>query len=186
MRDTYQTRLRHEKRDVAAFIIGQVKSAGGRFLEVNDGVFSLATEERAIEKACQALREKKWENRKPIHLIKSKIKKLSTKEGDKASKKANAELCTSSAPKKASVLSIPSRPLVSHAQPQPKASDTETPTLLHEVEVGTRIEVFWPLDQKYYAAKVKALVGSQAHLQYELDGVCEWLNLSEHNFKAVS
>lgn len=190
LREDYQKKPRHEKRVVAASVLERVKSTGGRFLEMSDGVFSQATEQRALEKVCQALREKKWESRKsllgPLYSNTSVSKKEDAKaQGQKAFTKSNNKL--RKVPKKASTTATSTKPSPSHQQSPPTPSETETPKLPNdEVEVGTRIEVFWPLDHKYYAATVKALIGSFAHLEYELDGVLEWLNLSEHSYRTIS
>lgn len=178
---------RQKKRILAASVIDRVKSMGGRFLEVNREVYSLATEARVLEKVCQALREKKWESRKsllgPLYTNKSSVKKENKVPHDKAPKKSNAKVVKLSTPKKTSTTAAPSWP----EQSPPKRPDTETPKAMNkEVEVGTRIEVYWPLDQKYYAAKVQAVNGHFVHLEYELDGVLEWLNLSEHIFRTIS
>ena len=192
LREQYKVMPRHEKRSLATSVLERVKSTGGRFLECDDrNVYVVASERRALEKACQALREKKWIIQKPkmfgsLNVItKPFVKREYKKREEKAPKnpqKINAKLSKASTPKKASTATSPD----SQKEPISKSPEAETPkSMSGEIEIGTRIEVYWPLDQKYYAARVKAVNGSSAHLEYELDGVLEWLNLSEHIFRTI-
>ena len=177
---------RHEKRIIAQAIVDRVKVEGGRFLEISNDAYVIASAARALEKAAQALREKKWENRKssllgPLYSNPPSPPKKETKiKPDKAPKKVITKPPKVPKPKKASTAAASSWPEQSLSKPP------ETESRNEDVDVGSRIEVYWPMDQKYYAAKVKAVNGQFVHLEYELDGVIEWLNLSEHTVRTVA
>ena len=50
-----------------------------------------------------------------------------------------------------------------------------------KIKVGSRIEVYWPEDEEYYAAKVTEIREPFYHIHYD-DGEEEWLPLAEHDF----
>jgi hypothetical protein len=183
----YKKIPRNEKRYLAQSVVHRVHAEGGRFLEPSGDGFIVASGARALEKVCQALREKKWESRKsllgPEYSGPPVPQKESKPQADKALKSSKVNLAKDSAPKKAPTAATPSW----HQPTQSKPLEADAPQSMNEgLEVGSRIEVYWPLDQKYYAAIVKAVHGGYVHLEYELDGVLEWLNLSEHTFRTMS
>jgi DNA mismatch repair protein MSH6 len=55
---------------------------------------------------------------------------------------------------------------------------------------GTRVEVYWPDDDTYYAATITKLRQRQNqtsyYLEYEIDGNCEWLDLSTVTYRLLS
>jgi len=50
---------------------------------------------------------------------------------------------------------------------------------------GTRLGIFWPLDQAYYYAVVEERVQNFVYLEYD-DLAKEWLDLTKHRYKIVS
>jgi hypothetical protein len=53
------------------------------------------------------------------------------------------------------------------------------------IQVGTRLDVFWPLDDQHYPATVtEQSTNGKVFLTYD-DGEKEWLNLTEHDFKLL-
>jgi hypothetical protein len=58
--------------------------------------------------------------------------------------------------------------------------------VLHKIQIGARLAVFWPLDDEYYSATVvtQASNGTQVSLLYD-DGDTEWIDLTEHDFKLL-
>ncbi|GAX11423.1 hypothetical protein FisN_22Lh108 [Fistulifera solaris] len=186
LREEYKNIPRNEKRHLAQAVVDRVHAEGGRFLEPSGDTFIVASEARALEKVCQALREKKWESRKSLlgpEYSGTPAQKERKHHIDKAIKSSKTNLAKAMAPKKAPTV-------VSSTWQQPtqlKSLEADAPQSMNEeLEVGSRIEVYWPLDQKYYAATVKAAHGVYVHIEYELDGVLEWLNLSEHTFRTIS
>ena len=55
-----------------------------------------------------------------------------------------------------------------------------------KVTLGSRISVYWPDDDEFYAAKVSKQSGksSKFYLEYD-DGECEWLDLSQERFRLL-
>ena len=53
---------------------------------------------------------------------------------------------------------------------------------VESVEIGSRICVYWPLDQRSYVATVLDKESNRAHLQYLEDGLTEWIDLTRHWF----
>jgi DNA mismatch repair protein MSH6 len=66
-----------------------------------------------------------------------------------------------------------------------KAATTATAPLT----TGTRVEVYWPDDDLYYAATITRLRQRQqqttSYLEYE-DGQCEWIDLSTETYRVLS
>jgi hypothetical protein len=64
-------------------------------------------------------------------------------------------------------------------------NDNDTPDC-QNVEVGSRIAVYWPDDDVYYKATVIRERNKRRpfYLKYD-DGVCEWIDLCEHKFRLL-
>lgn len=62
------------------------------------------------------------------------------------------------------------------------ASDKDT--TVATVIIGCRIEVYWPDDDEWYAAKVSKHRGKQHYLEYD-DGQSEWIDLSNERIKML-
>jgi len=151
-KEAYNQASRYEKSPVAYLVMNRVKALDppGQFLEMCcDGTFIVAPFEKAFEKTCQALREKKW-------------------------------------------LSAPSRTCKPKGNgggvPQPSKSSEKD---VHDergrkVGVGSRVSVFWPLDNTHYAARVCERGEQGWQLLYEEDGEKEWLDLKNHSFVVLS
>lgn len=67
--------------------------------------------------------------------------------------------------------------------PETNNSTALVPTKPVILEAGTRISVFWPLDNAWYDATVKTCSVNSHYLEYDDDGEMEWLDLSKNNFK---
>jgi len=54
-------------------------------------------------------------------------------------------------------------------------------------EVGARVDVYFPMDDEYYAASVTATRDSDgfAHLKYDCDGATEWIDLARHRYRRL-
>ena len=61
------------------------------------------------------------------------------------------------------------------------SSSSAISSRISKVKVGSRVEVFWPDDEEYYAAKVTQVRNDFYHILYD-DGEEEWLPLAEHEF----
>jgi hypothetical protein len=59
--------------------------------------------------------------------------------------------------------------------------------LLDKIDVGTRLAVFWPLDDEYYSSTVMTLgsIPTKLFLRYHDDDYREWIDLTEHDFKLL-
>jgi hypothetical protein len=60
-------------------------------------------------------------------------------------------------------------------------------SLLHKIKIGTRLGIFWPMDNEYYPATVKAQGAGNpcsVSLLYD-DQDTEWIDLTEHDFKLL-
>jgi hypothetical protein len=59
--------------------------------------------------------------------------------------------------------------------------------VLDKIQIGTRLDIFWPLDNEYYSATVMAQASSPARISllYD-DGVTEWIDLTQHDFEVLS
>jgi DNA mismatch repair protein MSH6 len=88
---------------------------------------------------------------------------------------------------------IPKPPPTSAHSSSPSAPQTEAPTpkttrinpLLDQVHVGCRVEVYWLDDDEYYSARVTRQNKHQFYLEYEADGQCEWIDLSQETFRLL-
>jgi hypothetical protein len=59
---------------------------------------------------------------------------------------------------------------------------------LAKVEIGSRLEVYWEVDGKYYEATVSRERKTSAmpwYLEYD-NGDCEWIDLRQHQFRLRS
>jgi hypothetical protein len=63
------------------------------------------------------------------------------------------------------------------------ANQHQAPIIL---EAGTRISVWWPLDNAYYDATVHTCSVNHHFIEYDDDGETEWLDLSKNNFRIRS
>jgi hypothetical protein len=81
---------------------------------------------------------------------------------------------------------------VTTAKPKTNATTTTNnktakPSLL---TTGTRVEVYWPDDDAYYADTVTKVRQRQHqttyYLEYEEDGQCEWIDLSTETYRILS
>jgi hypothetical protein len=59
--------------------------------------------------------------------------------------------------------------------------------VLDMIQIGTRLEVFWQLDNDYYPATVisQGSHPTRVFLLYDEDGDTEWIDLTEHDFKLL-
>jgi hypothetical protein len=56
-----------------------------------------------------------------------------------------------------------------------------------QIQVGTRLAVYWPLDKEYYKATVLELAPpTKVHLVYDDDGVTEWISLAQEKYQILS
>ena len=91
------------------------------------------------------------------------------------------------------ILDVPSH-LRNGSSPSPPPKQEVSPSSVDSVvsrkpvalEVGTRLSVYWPLDKAYYDATVRKRKGSVHFIEYNADGVTEWLDLSRQTFKIIS
>lgn len=76
------------------------------------------------------------------------------------------------------------------AAKQPKAAEDAPPAaaaaapanadILAQIQVGSRVEVYWPDDQEWYSAVVQKQRGTSTtySIEYETDHQCEWIDLA--------
>jgi hypothetical protein len=55
------------------------------------------------------------------------------------------------------------------------------------VDVGSRVGIWWPEDRRYYKGKIvdRRRARKPLQLEYDDDGVKEWINLREHRFRLL-
>jgi hypothetical protein len=199
-REAYHKAVRNEKGRVADHIIEKVKSRNppGRFLERgSDDYYTEVPHERVKEKICQALREKKWMpnakdeiscNNYEISSNKSTFAKAMGSTASSTKEKIDANVAGKNDPASTSFTSKIASNKKSFASARTSLLETmkeyRTGT---GIQTGTRVAVFWPLDDKYYDATVV-----QSHpkntdyffLKYD-DDESEWLDLKSVKHKII-
>lgn len=161
----------------------------GRFLEpLGDGKdahkegYADARDRKVFEKTCQALREKKWKN-----MTKESLETLLTISGCQPGSvpiptKASGE--DDSYADSGSYKSGTASYLSSHQEQFDNNKNHEDhQKQLDSVGAGSSISVYWPLDRTYYGAQVKQRENDRVLVQYNEDGVQEWISLKEHQVK---
>lgn len=155
----------------------------GRFLErTEDGnAWTDAPEERIKEKCAQALREKKWSKNPPKVRFVDKEAGESANEQASEGKREQIRAPPRVATEPTATASL--RLIPKEWGPEAVADNVKLPPALDFICVGSRIAVYWPLDHAFYNAWVLRREARKILVQYDIDGVEEWLDLADHDYK---
>jgi hypothetical protein len=198
-REAYHNAIRNEKGKVAEQIIDNVRNRNppGRFLEKSaHEYYTEVPHERVKEKICQALREKKWtpnakdesySNNNDSHVARdSRFTKLI----DTAVSLSKCQLDISLVGKSAT-FSKSNVASTKNAKGSAKSTLLETMKEFQaapEIKTGTRVAVYWPLDDKYFDATVvqsHPRTSNYFFLMYD-DNESEWIDLNTVKYRVLA
>ena len=163
----------------------EVKNAGGRFLEWQSLAFHVNVKDSIVldrlSQVLQAIVSMKMSN---VFDEETALKSLG------ATTETGPEESTTKTQSPTTTLSqVTHESSENNHNIKEKASDTaveeevmNSSEKVESVEIGSRICVYWPLDQRSYVATVLDKDGNLAHLQYLEDGLTEWIDLTKHWF----
>jgi len=142
----YTKAYRHNKAHIANKIIKMVhnQTPPGRFLEMQQGsLWTVVPYQKVLEKTCQALREKKW----LATLQQNQASPALKGRGQTKEEKTNGRATSST-------------------------TQSQKTSPLKGVNIGSRISIYWPLDDCYYPALVENQLETSFFIRYD-DGMTE-------------
>lgn len=161
---------------MAQQVLDAVAKEGGRFLEVQQGEWREASHAKALEKAAQALREKKWDR---LPSMKKKGAKASVEEMEDVKE----------APKPSKAVATKSRDNDDKIEEESKPgggadSSTDEPNqhisetdMKSRIRAGTRVSVY--KDGKYVSGKIAKRAGSRILVQFNDNDDVEAVDLTK-------
>jgi hypothetical protein len=167
----------------------------GRFLEFNADteVFEVAPMPRIINKILQALRESKWGPDPVTEISRTARPKLYPSQYSKMSANSTAMLSemNRSNTEAAEDHSDPgfSQEDASVSDPDssswPHTDDIYNPEVASKIKLGSKLAIYWPLDETHYVGEVMDKQKTDVLIRYEDDELVEWVDLTRHSFRVL-
>jgi hypothetical protein len=190
-RDEHRRARRREKsRAMAKSVANAVRDLGGRFLEpfvAGDGRrrFRRLSDRRVTKMVQKALRDQ----RRPGTRRPREVRETGD-DNDNATSQSGLVTPQNKVQRLYLSMPVPSQGKEEGSTPEQRARDKESAlSVLRNggIQIGTRLEFFWPLDDRYYTGTVVAQRGSnptQVSFMYDAEET-EWVDLNDRDFKLL-